>query len=40
MKDRNSPSVLSALKESFKKMGSPMSIYSDDDGDFQSVVKE
>ena len=40
MKDRNSPSVLSALKESFKKMGSPMSIYSDDDGAFQSVVKE
>ena len=28
MKDRNSPSVLSALKESFKTMGSPMSIYS------------
>ena len=40
MKDRNSPSVLSALKESFKTMGSPMSIYSDDDGACQSVVKE
>ena len=40
MKERNSESVLSALKESFKKMGTPMSIYSDNDGAFMSVVKE
>ena len=39
-KERNSPSVLEALKESFEKMGSPMSIYSDDDGAFASVVKQ
>lgn len=40
MKNRDSPSVLSALKESFKKMGYPMSVYSDDDGAFKSVVKQ
>ena len=40
MKERNSESVLSALKESFKKMGTPMSIYSDNDGSFMSVVTE
>ena len=40
MKERNSQNVLSALKESFKKMGAPMSIYSDNDGAFMSVVKE
>ena len=33
-------SVLSALKDSFKIMGHPMSIYSDDDGGFKTVVKE
>ena len=40
MKERNSESVLSALKESFRKMGTPMSIYSDNHGAFLSVVKE
>ena len=40
MKEKNSESVLSALKESFRKMGTPMSIYSDNDGAFMSVVKE
>ena len=40
MKERNSQSVLSALKESFTKMGTPMSLYSDSDGAFMSVVKE
>ena len=40
MKENNSESVLSALKQAFKKMGFPMSIYSDNDGAFQSVVKE
>ena len=40
MKENNSESVLDALKQSFKKMGSPISIYSDNDGAFQSVVKE
>ena len=40
MKENNSESVLVALKEAFKKMGFPMSIYSDNDGAFQSVVKK
>ena len=40
MKENNSESVLSALKQAFKKMGFPMSIYSDNDGAFQSVVKD
>ena len=40
MKENNSESVLDALNQSFKKMGSPISIYSDNDGAFQSVVKE
>ena len=40
MKNKNGASVLSALKDTFKKMGFPMSIYSDDDGAFKSVVKE
>ena len=39
MKEKNSESVLSALKKNFKKMGSPMSIYNDNDGAFMSVVK-
>ena len=39
MKERNSLSVLSALKESFKKMGTPMSIYSDNDGAFSLLSK-
>ena len=29
-----------ALKEAFKKIGFPMSIYSDNDGAFQSVIKK
>ena len=40
MRENNSESVLEALKEAFKKMGFPMSIYSDNDGAFQSVVKK
>ena len=40
MKDYNSESVLLALKQAFKEMGYPMSIYSDNDGAFQSVVKK
>ena len=40
MKNRDGVSVLPALKESFKKMGFPMSIYSDDDGAFQTVVSK
>ena len=35
----NSGNVLKALKEAFKKMGFPMSIYSDNDGNFQASVK-
>ena len=40
MKNKDGATVLPALKESFKRMGFPMSIYSDDDGAFKSVVKE
>ena len=40
MTNKDGKSVLSALKDSFKKMGHPMVIYSDDDGGFQTVVKE
>ena len=40
MKNKDAPSVLKALEESFEKMGFPMSIYSDDDRAFQSVVKD
>ena len=40
METRDSSSVSSALKESFQKMGFPMSIYSDDDSAFKSVVQE
>ncbi len=40
MKNKDGESVLKALKESFDKMGFPMSIYSDDDGAFKSVVGE
>ena len=40
MKNKDGATVLPALKESFNKMGFPMSIYSDDDGAFKSVVKE
>ena len=40
MKQRDGEPVLPALKQSFKKMGFPMSIYSDDDGAFQTVVSK
>ena len=40
MEENNSKTVLSALKQTFKKMGYPTSIYSENDGAFQSVVKE
>ena len=40
MTNKDGQSVLSALKDSFKKMGHPMVIYSDDDGGFKTVVKE
>ena len=40
MKDYNSENVLSALKQAFKEMGHPISVYSDNDGAFQSVVKK
>ena len=40
MRNKAGVSVLKALKETFKKMGYCMSIYSDDDGTFKSVVKE
>ena len=38
MENKDGVSVLPALKQSFKKMGYPISIYSDDDGTFKSVV--
>ena len=40
MKQRDGETVLPALKQSFKKIGFPMSIYSDDDGAFQTVVSK
>ena len=40
MTNNDGKSVLSALKDNFKIMGRPMSIYSDDDGGFKTVVKE
>ena len=40
MKESKSESVLEALQEAVKKMGDPMSIYSDNGGAFQSVVKK
>lgn len=40
MKDKDASSVLNGSKESFDKMSFPMSIYSDDDRGFQSVVKD
>ena len=38
MRNKDGVSVLKALKETFKKMDYCMSIYSDDDGAFQTVV--
>lgn len=40
MFNKDSISVLNGLKIVFRKMGYPMSIYSDDDGAFKSKVKE
>ena len=40
MKNKNSEDVLDALKKSFKIMGEPIEIFSDDDGAFQAVVKQ
>ena len=40
IEELNSDSVLKALKQAFKKMGFPMSIYSDNDTNFQSTVKQ
>ena len=40
MKQRDGETVLPALKQSFKKIGFPMSKYSDDDGAFQTVVSK
>ena len=38
--NKDSESVLNAIKKSFKIMGFPMCVYSDDDGTFKSKVKE
>ena len=35
MKEKTDPNALSALKESFERIGFPMSIYSDNDRAFQ-----
>jgi hypothetical protein len=40
MHNKDSNSVFNALLVIFKKMGYPMSVYSDDDGAFKSKVKE
>ena len=40
MPEPDSPDVLKALKESFKIMGEPIEIYSDDDGAFYLDVKK
>ena len=40
MKEKSGPITLSAMKESFNKMGFPMSVYSDSDRAFQAGVKE
>lgn len=40
MENKNAVSVLPALKDSLEKMGFPSNIYSDNDGAFQSVVKD
>ena len=40
MKETSGPITLSAMKESFNKMGSPMSVYSDNDRAFQAGVEE
>ena len=40
MKEKSGPITLSAMKESFNKMGFPMSVYSDNDSAFQAGVKD
>ena len=40
MKEKSGPITLSAMKESFKKMGFPMSVYSDNERAFQAGVKD
>ena len=40
MKEKSGPITLSAMKESFNKMGFPMSVYSDNDRAFQAGVKD
>ena len=40
MKDYNSENVLTALKQALKEMGQPVSVCSDNNGAFQSVVKK
>ena len=40
MKEKSGTNALSALRESFNKMGFPMSIYSDNDRAFQAGVKD
>ena len=40
MNNKDSNSVYDALQIIFKKMGYPMSVYSDDDGAFESKVKQ
>ena len=40
VKEKSCPNALSALKESFNKMGFPMSVYSDNDRAFQAGVKD
>ena len=40
MKEKSGSITLSAMKESFKKMGFPMSVYSDDGRAFQAGVKD
>ena len=40
MKEKSGPITVSAMKESFNKMGFPMSVYSDNDRAFQAGVKD
>ena len=40
LKEKSGPITLSAMKESFNKMGFPMSVYSDNDRAFQAGVKD
>ena len=40
MKEKSGTNALSALKESFNKMGFPMSVYSDNDRAFRAGVKD